>query len=48
MTIIAAALFVPIMAWSGATQAGDGQIVVVRQVPPRNAFVKGDPARRWP
>lgn len=44
LTIMAAALFVPIVAWSGATQAGDGQIVVVRQVPPRNAFVKGDPA----
>lgn len=44
LTIMTAALFAPIMAWPGATQAGDGQIVVVRQVPPRNAFVKGDPA----
>lgn len=44
LSIMTVALLAPLMGWPGAAQAGDGQIVVVREVPPRNAFVKGDPA----
>lgn len=44
LTTRTAALLVPLLAWPSIALAGDGQIVIVREVPPRNAFVKGDPA----
>lgn len=43
LTIRIAALLASLCLWPCAVSAGDGQIVVIREVPPRNAFVRGDP-----